>query len=135
MKKLTKRIAALSMAGLMALVLTMGLTPSAHAQFSSDLTGSGSDSGTALGTAFALGTLFRNGTDGILNPNGTDIGDVFILDRLFGLPGGTGSSGGGGGLGQLAVLNVLFHNHNNGLLSNNSDLGLGDAFLLNQLFR
>lgn len=44
----------------------------------------GSDEfGAKLGQLFVLDRLFRNNSNGLLNPDGTDLADIFILDQLF----------------------------------------------------
>lgn len=79
-----------------------------------------------------------------LNNNRTNLGDLFVLDQLFGRNSGIlGSNTGGTNLGNLFVLDQLFGGTsgvlgNNGILGGGGVLGnnnsLGDLFVLDQLF-
>jgi len=42
-----------------------------------------SDFAKELAELFALGKLFAGHSGGLLSPNGTDLGDIFILSRIF----------------------------------------------------
>lgn len=103
-------------------------------------TGNGilSGNGTNLGDLFILDKLFNNGDGGILNSsNGSDLGDLFVLDRLFS---GNGTNGngtgilGGNSLGQLFVLDRLFGDNGGGLFDKSGNNNLGDLFILDRLF-
>ncbi len=72
---------------------------------------------------------------------GSNLGDLFVLDRLFGGDGGgsiLGGSGDGNDLGDLIILDQLFGNGGlnggNGLLGGTNGGSLGDLIILDELF-
>ncbi len=81
---------------------------------------------------------------GLFNGNDMDLGDLFLLDRLFGDNSGI-FGGGGTDLGDLIILDELFGN-DNGIFNGNNDVDLngdnlfngdfdfGDLFILDRLF-
>jgi len=110
-----------------ALAVGMVALPTSAAQ-ASILDGNNSD----LGDLFVLDQLFGNG-DGVFNGNGNNLGDLFILNELFGDGDGGIFNGDGNDLGDLFVLDQLFGD-SNGIFNGNGNRNLGDLVILNELF-
>ena len=87
-----------------------------------------------LGDLFIIGGLFKNDTSGILNTgsgSGLDLGNLIILDQLFG--NGNSRATGRANLGNLLILNQLFNN--TGLFGANTGTNnLSRLFILDRLF-
>lgn len=98
--------------------------------------GTGTGTANNLGDLFILDRLFSNDT-GVLDSGNTDLGDLFLLDRLFGNGNGVlNGTGGTNNLGDLIILDKLFNNDsildNGGVFGNGTDLG--DMIILDKLF-
>lgn len=86
--------------------------------------------------------LFNNG-GGLFNGDGSNLGDLIILDELFGNGGGVLDNG-DRDLGDLIILDQLFRDRtdtngggglfNGGLFGGNGRLNLGDLIILDELF-
>ena len=110
-------------ASLAVFALAIGAVITAPVTANAGILDSGSGS-SDLGELFVLDRLF-GGDDTDAN-----LGDIFILDQLFN-DGTSGESGGildtgSGGLGELFIMSRLFGNGDNA--------NLGDIFILDQLF-
>ena len=93
------------------------------------LHGNGSD----LGDLIILDELFSD-NDSIIGDNDNDLGDLIILDMLFGNNNGIFGNGDGTGsdLGNLIILDELFSDDDN--IIGGKDNDLGDLFILDMLF-
>ena len=110
-------------ASLAVFALAIGAVITAPVTANAGILDSGSGS-SDLGELFVLDRLF-GGDD-----TNANLGDIFILDQLFN-DGTSGESGGildtgSGGLGELFIMSRLFGNGDNA--------NLGDIFILDQLF-
>lgn len=95
-----------------------------------------------LSDLFVLGSLFNgnNGAGILNNSNGIDLGNLFVLDQLFGTTGSSvstglfgASKGGTSNLGDLIILNQIFGG-NAGFLGVSGGNNLGRLFVLDHLF-
>ncbi|MBI4708586.1 MAG: LysM peptidoglycan-binding domain-containing protein [Candidatus Portnoybacteria bacterium] len=98
---------------------------------------SASSASTNLGDLFILDRLFDNGS-GVLSGGDNDLGDLLVLDQLFGSDNGIfgGMTGDSSNLGNLIILDELFNNDSiiggNGIMDSDNDLG--DLIILDKLF-
>jgi hypothetical protein len=127
--KLSAAMYATGVALIMAL-MAFAFAPAVSAAESSTTYVPVATSGTNLGELFVLDRLFSGGS-GVLGGGGTNLGNLFILNQLFN--GSGGMNIGGGSLGDLFVLDRLFSGSTNVLSGGNTSLG--NLLVLDQLFR
>lgn len=94
----------------------------------------------AAGTTSTTGGVSANTLilPALANNNDFDLGDLFVLDRLFGNDGGIFTGGNNTSLGDLFILDQLFNGNGGfggGIFNgNDSNTSLGDLFIFDQLF-